>query len=142
MGNLDCKFFYNHNFTKIKEKMKKLFLDSVFWKSPGKTHFHSEDCSISVHSTPLRSAPCSEKEQSSPWKWFYLTFSRKLHKKLLYPDLSLTIPADLSIGLYVQRLKLRSHNSAQLLEFGRKLYLIKSCQIIIKILENLISKCF
>ena len=65
--------------------MKKLFLDSVFWKSPGKTHFHSEDCSISVHSTPLRSAPCSEKEQSSPWKWFYLTFSRKLHKKLLFP---------------------------------------------------------
>ena len=66
--------------------MKKLFLDSVFWKSPGKTHFHSEDCSISVHSTLLRSAPCSEKEQSSPWKWFYLTFSRKLHKKLLFPS--------------------------------------------------------
>ena len=83
MGNLDCKFFYNHNFTKIKEKMKKLFLDSVFWKSPGKTHFHSVDCSISVHSV-LRT-PCTEKEQSTPWKWFYLTFSRKLHKKLLFP---------------------------------------------------------
>ena len=61
--------------------MKKLFLDFVFWKSPGKTHFHSVDCSISVHSV-LRT-PCTEKEQSTPWKWFYLTFSRKLHKKLL-----------------------------------------------------------
>ena len=63
--------------------MKKLFLDFVFWKSPGKTHFHSVDCSISVHSV-LRT-PCTEKEQSTPWKWFYLTFSRKLHKKLLFP---------------------------------------------------------
>ena len=62
--------------------MKKLFLDFVFWKSPGKTHFHSVDCSISVHSV-LRT-PCTEKEQSTPWKWFYLTFSRKLHKKLLF----------------------------------------------------------
>ena len=117
--------------------MKKLFLDFVFWKSPGKTHFHSVDCSISVHSV-LRT-PCTEKEQSTPWKWFYLTFSRKLHKKLLFfvcgkrasliVDITLFLAPFLS-GNFVSfdnRIWNAFHNKCDL--FQAITWLQKSCQV-------------